>query len=517
MTKKISKILSFPFRILFSRFTLALLALVIQGGLIGLVYFFFNKYLIYFLGGIGFFSLCLIVYIINSNILSEFKTSWIILILTLPGFGAFFFLFCKIEPTIRSLKTRLQFFKDLNQQFLPQNDQLLNEMKKENEPFYQHAKYLYNVGHYPVYEAEDVKYFKNGECLYPDLLEKLQQAEKYIFFEFFIIANDEMWNKILDILKEKAQKGVDVKILYDGTCSFLLLPKDYPETLKQYGIECLVFSPIIPLISTHYNNRDHRKIVVVDGKYAYTGGINMANEYINTIVRFGYWKDNMIRFSGSAVNTFTILFLESWNLMLLKKVVNCEPYLTHSTTESKDGFIIPFGDDPFHQEPIGKRTYIYLLNTAKEKVDIAMPYFVVDEEFLNALFYASKRGVKIRLILPGIPDKKYVNYVAKTYYKDLLRNEIEIYEYTKGFTHLKVMVKDEEEAVVGTINLDYRSLYLHFEDAVLMYKVKEMKEIIADFEQIFKESKKISQQDLKEYSKMKLFLGQILRIFGPLI
>lgn len=517
MKKTFPKFLLYPFKILFSRFTLALLSISIQVFLIGLFFFVFERYVIYFIGGMGVFSILLVIHIINLNMNSEFKTSWILFILILPTIGGLFYLFCQMEPSVKTLKHRLQARKKENRNYLLQNEDVLRELQKMDESVSLYANYLYHVGHFPVYSANHVKYFSLGELFYEDLLKRLREAKKFIFLEFFIIANDEMWNQILDILKEKVKEGVVVRVLYDGTCSFQLLPNDYPEVLKSFGIDCRVFSPIIPLISTHYNNRDHRKIIVIDGVYAYTGGCNLANEYINQIVRFGHWKDNMILLDGDAVNSFTVLFLEMWNLEDAVEKESYDNYLTKEVIDKKEGFVIPFGDDPFDEEQIGKASYMELLNSAKKTVDIVMPYFILDGDFLNTLLYVSKKGVKVRLILPGIADKKLVNYIAKTFYKDLILSGVEVYEYEKGFTHLKMMIQDDCSAIMGTINLDYRSLYLHFEDGVFLYQVKEILKMKEDYENIIHESKRIGFEELKKISKWHLFLGKIFRIFGPLL
>ncbi len=517
MTKKISKIITLPFKLLFSRATLALLSLLIQLGILFIGYLFFQDYFVLLFGGMSVFSFILVAVILNSRMASEFKTSWIILVLALPGLGAFFYLFCTLDFTVKSLKRRLDFFQMENYKYLPQQEMVLKDLEKKNKPLYLHMNYLYKEGHNPIYYNKEACYFSCGEDFFPDLLKHLRIAKKFIFLEFFIIAQDEMWESILMILKEKVKEGVKVRVLYDGTCSFMLLPKNYPEILKEYGIECEVFSPVKPLISTHYNNRDHRKIIVIDGEYAYTGGINLASEYINQKVRFGYWKDNMVRVEGPVVNSLTVLFLESWNLMNFTKREDYTPYLKKHTAKCEDGFISFYGVTPTNEMSTGKMSYLYLIETANTRIDIAMPYFIVDKEMIDALIYASKKGVKVRLILPGIPDKKLINYVAKTYYPELLKENIEIYEYKKGFTHLKIMIKDGEEAIVGTVNLDYRSLYLHFEDALFMYKTQAILKMNDDFEEMITDSYRICQKDIKNYSKVKLLIGQILRIFGPLL
>ena len=322
-----------------------------------------------------------------------------------------------------------------------------------------------------------------------------------------------MWESILDILEAKVKEGVEVRVLYDGTCSLTLLPRTYPEQLKEKGIKCKVFNPIVPLIKTSYNNRDHRKIVIIDGEYAYTGGCNIADEYVNQKMRFGHWKDNMVCFKGNAVNSLCLLFLEMWNIDEKNDFENYTFY-KREHKEKGEGYLIPFGDAPLDNEPIGKENYLHILENAHEKVDIIMPYFVVDGDFFNTILHTALKGIQVRLILPGIPDKKFVNYVAKTFYPDLLHVGVKIYEYTPGFTHAKMMIADENKALIGTINLDYRSFFLHFEDGVYLYRVKEIQKMSQDFLSTLQNCREITFKNFKEYSKVKLLIGRILRLFG---
>lgn len=516
MKKSLRDFFTLPFRLLFSRFTFGIVALAIQISIIILIFFLFQKYIIYFIGGIGVLNILLVISIINRNLNADFKTSWIILILLLPPFGALFYLFCQNDLGSLIIKKRLKDRKKTNRKFLPQNEKVLTDLKNSNIREYAHATYLNKAGHFPVYAANELKYFPLADDWYPDLLQKLEKAKDYIFIEIFILARGKMWESILKILERKAKEGVEVRVLYDGTCSLALLPRNYPEQLKELGIKCKIFNPIVPIIKTSYNNRDHRKIIIIDGQIAYTGGANIADEYINQKERFGHWKDTMISITGASVNSLVVLFLEMWNLTEKKDVENYEFY-KRKTSEVGEGFIIPIGDDPFDDEPIGKQTYLHILENAKEKVDIIMPYFVVDGDFLRTFLHTAKKGVKIRLILPGIPDKKFVNYVAKTYYKDMLENGIEIYEYSHGFTHAKMMMADNEKALIGTINLDYRSFFLHFEDGIYLYKVSEIQKMCLDFEETISKCQKITFKEFAKYSKIKLLIGKVLRLFGPLL
>lgn len=325
-----------------------------------------------------------------------------------------------------------------------------------------------------------------------------------------------MWNTILDILKEKVKEGVEVRVMYDGMCSFALLPYNYPKILEQYGIKCKMFFPIKLRLSVYQNNRDHRKICIIDGNIAYTGGINLGDEYINKKEKYGYWKDTAIRLTGGAVNSFIVMFLEMWNLDLKKEELY-DNYLNDIKSNDSDGYIIPYGDSPLDDYETGKKVYMDILNTANEYVDIITPYLILDDELLSAIIYASNRGVKVRIIMPHIPDKKLVYYLGRSYYKDLINNGVEIYEFEKGFTHAKMFISDNIKAVVGTINLDYRSLYLHFECACYIYKNKVIQDIQKDYNKTIQECIRINKENVEKYNIFKRIIGRILRFLAPLM
>ena len=291
-----------------------------------------------------------------------------------------------------------------------------------------------------------------------------------------------MWDSILDILKRKVQEGVEVRFMYDGMCSISLLPYNYPKTIRKYGIQCKMFSPIRPVLSTTQNNRDHRKICVIDGKIGFTGGINLGDEYINRKVRFGYWKDTAVMLEGDAVQSLTMLFLQMWNVTELKP----DQYKRYVTPMSAElhrelGFMIPYGDSPYDNEDVGEEVYFHILNHAKKYVHIMTPYLILDNEMLDTLTRAAKSGIEVCIIMPHIPDKWYAFAVAKTYYRELIEAGVQIYEFTPGFVHAKIFVSDNDTATVGTINLDYRSLYLHFECGVFIYNNPVVREIESDF------------------------------------
>ena len=317
------------------------------------------------------------------------------------------------------------------------------------------------------------------------------------------------------------KEGVEVRVMYDGMCCLMLLPYHYPRVLEKKGIRCKMFSPVRPTLSTYQNNRDHRKIVVIDGHTAFTGGVNLADEYINRKVRFGHWKDTAIMLKGDAVQSFTMMFLQMWNVTERQpedygKYAVPKDY-EHPLAADYSGFILPYGDSPMDREQVGERVYLDILNQARNYVHIMTPYLILDDEMVNALSYAAKRGIDVKLIMPHIPDKKYAYMLARTFYPELTRAGVKIYEYTPGFVHAKVFVSDDEKAVVGTINLDFRSLYLHFECAAYIYRNSVVYDVEHDFEETLKKCSLITMEDCKNYSWMGKKLGRLMRLIAPLM
>ena len=304
--------------------------------------------------------------------------------------------------------------------------------------------------------------------------------------------------------------------MYDGTCSLILLPYNYPKKMEKMGIKCKIFSPIKPALSTYQNNRDHRKILVIDGNVAFTGGINLADEYINKKVVYGHWKDIGIMLKGEAVKSLTLMFLQVWNINS-KEEEDYGKYISNAREEDAEGYVMPYGDSPVDNENAGELVYMDVINTAKDYVHIMTPYLILDNEMMTSLKYAAKSGVDVKLILPHIPDKWYAYLLARTYYKELIEAGVKIYEYTPGFVHAKAFVSDDKKAVVGTINLDYRSLYLHFECAVFTYKTTLAYDVEKDFQETLKKCEKITIENCKKFSIFKRIIGQILRLFAPLM
>lgn len=509
-------LMQLPFKILFSRFTLAFLALIIQVLIIYFCAVFFQRYLLLLFGGSAVFGFILTIYIINQPGSPSFHISWIILILLFPALGVFVYLFVKLQVGVHALSNRYQKIRNDMILYLRQDEKILHKLQEEDESVLRYVTYMNRISGYPIYQHTKTKYYPLGDDMFPDLIEDLRHAKDYIFLEYFIVAKGYMWNTILDILKEKVKEGVRVYFMYDGTCSFMLLPRNYPEELKAFGIHCKVFNPVVPVISTQYNNRDHRKIVVVDGKVGYTGGVNLADEYINQLERFGHWKDNAIRIEGEAVKNFILMFLENW-FVDEKGPQDYDTFLNGVVSKRSSSYVLPFGDNPFDQYPVGQVSYLHLIQTANHFIHIMMPYFIVDHEMLHSLCNAAMSGVEVKLLMPHIPDKTWIYYVARTFYKELISSGVEIYEYTPGFVHAKMVIADGREAIIGSINMDYRSLYLHFEDAVYLYQDSSILDMEKDYQNTLEMCEFITLDHLKKYPLWKRIIGRVLRVIAPLL
>ena len=383
------------------------------------------------------------------------------------------------------------------------------------------VKYLSNASRNSVYKNSAVKYYPIGETMFTDMLSEIRKAEKFIFLEFFIISqNSYMWRILEELLVAKAKSGVDVRIMYDGMGCMALMPKGYERELEKKGIKCQIFAPVQPLLSTYQNNRDHRKVIVIDGRCAFSGGINLSDEYINKIVRFGHWKDTGIMVIGDAVRGFTEMFLTMWCTASATANVDFERFLRASESYSQTGepgYITPYCDSPLDDKPVGRNSYVDILNTAKKYVYIMTPYFVIDEAIYDAMSYAVTRGVKVRLILPGVPDKKIPYCLARSYYEDLFKIGVEVYEYTPGFVHAKTTVSDGCRAIVGTINYDYRSLYLHYECAAYFSDMPAIKDIEEDFISTLSKCRRITKTEYDQFPWFYRLSGRFLRLIATVI
>lgn len=502
--------------IIYGRTLFVVLAFLLQFFIMFSVYLYLREYSSVMHAFFAILGVLVTVHLFSSNENPDFKVVWMLPILVFPVLGALLYAYIKRQPGTRFLKNRLNVLSDQTKEYLRQDQKTLDDLKQESGQTAHFADYMYRFGNCPVYDGTQAVYYPLGDDWFPAMLEELEKAEKFIFLEYFIVEEGVLWNSLLSVLKRKAKEGVEVRVLYDGTCALALLPYFYPRLLRAEGIKCKMFSPIRPMFSSHYNNRDHRKILVVDGKAAFTGGTNLADEYINRKQRFGHWKDTAVLLRGKAVEKFTYLFLEMWNVDE-KQPEDYARYRSPQADMAQDGWFIPYGVSPFGGDRVGKRVYLDILNTARRYVHIMTPYLILDYETMMALVYTAKRGVDVTIIMPHIPDKKPIFALAKTYYNELLDAGISIYEYTPGFVHAKVFVSDDEKAVIGTVNLDYRSLYHHFECGVMLYKNSEVAAVEADYQDTLAKCQAVTDKDYARQNILNRAMGKVMRMFAPLL
>jgi cardiolipin synthase len=508
------------FRIVFGRTAFVFLFLLIQIGFLFSCIRWLSGYLVYIYGGMVVLTALVMVHILNEKVNPSFKIAWMVPVLVIPVFGTLLYLFVQMQIGTKIIAAKLKFTSQETAPYLEQDKKVYADLKKESHRMANLSYYIKAYGGFPVYEGTKVQYFPLGEQMLEAMKRELLKAERFIFMEYFIIENGVMWDGILEILEQKAAQGVEVRVMYDGMCSIALLPYRYPKKLEEKGIRCKMFSPIKPTLSTHQNNRDHRKICVIDGHTAFTGGINLADEYINQKQKFGHWKDTAVMLKGDGVRSFTMMFLQMWNITE-RNGEDYKKYLDSGSNLFSDtsglGFVMPYGDSPLDGENVGELVYMDLIHQSKEYVHIMTPYLILDNEMVTALTFAAKRGVEVVIIMPHIPDKKYAYLLARSYYEELIQAGVQIYEYTPGFVHAKVLVSDDKSAVVGTINLDFRSLYLHFECGVLMYQNPVVEEIEKDYQETLKKCCLITKEDCMRYSFVKSFAGQLMRFIAPLM
>ena len=380
------------------------------------------------------------------------------------------------------------------------------------------ARYLEHMAHCPVYSGTATEYYPVGELCFARMVEELKKAEHYIFVEYFIIEEGIMWDTILDILKEKVQEGLDVRVIYDDIGSMFTLPRDYARELeKRTGIRCCVFNPFVPVLSLRLNNRDHRKFLIIDGKVAFTGGINLADEYINEKVRFGHWKDSAIQVRGEAAWSMAVMFLTLWDYTR-EETTDFDAFRPREVPRVEGGgFVQPYTDNPLDEEAVGQAVYLNLINKARRYVYLTTPYLIVDDATNTALCIAAKSGVDVRIMTPHIPDKKVVFELTRAHYKPLLAAGVKIYEYTPGFVHAKNFAVDDMYGTVGTINLDYRSLFLHFENGVWLCGTPTVLDIKADFLSTLEQCHRVTLAECEALPWWRKALRAVLRIFAPLM
>ncbi len=476
-----------------------------------------SNYYAYISLALSILSLLVVFYIVATPANPNIKIAWIVPIFLFPLFGGIMYvLFGHVKMPRRFLKN-MEKMEVLCGEIPIQSKEIMDQLKVKDKGVANQCQYLCDYAKAPVWENTKTDYYKIGEDYWEALKKDLEAAEHFIFMEYFIVEEGIMWNEIHEILKQKAAMGVEVRFLYDDFGSLMVLPGKYYKRLCKEGIQSRSFNPLVPFLSIILNNRDHRKITVIDGKVAYTGGINLADEYINKAERFGHWKDTGVRLEGDAVWSFTRMFLEMWNISKFTDIEILKYKYEFPKDSFQNGYVQPYGDVPLDKEVVGENVYLNIINSAREYVYIYTPYLIVDNETITCLTLAAKRGIDVRIVTPGIPDKKTVYWLTQSHYQVLIEAGVKIFQYSPGFLHAKCFLSDDKVAVVGTINMDYRSLYHHFECGVFLYDTNVNPVLKKDMEEVLSVSEEITIEWCKtKFVRIKL-LGPVIKLFAPLM
>ncbi len=469
--------------------------------------------------GIRILAFFYVLVVINNWSNPYYKLAWTIIILALPVLGiALYAVFGKSDLTKRT-QERMDIVHREVTACLPIDFIAMEELAAADPGVAQQSRYIRDWARFPLYRNSKTKYYPSGEAMFADMIGAMERAEEFIFLEYFIIDEGIMLKTIVEILERKVKEGVIVRLIYDDVGCIKTLPRHFSKNLKKMGIECAAFNPFRPILSTILNHRDHRKILVVDGQVGFTGGINIADEYINQKERFGYWKDAGIEVKGEAVWSLTTMFLEMWNYIkqTSEDYLQFLPETYHKKDYPEDGFVQPYSDTPLDHENVGENIYLNIINHAKQYVYIFTPYLIVDNEIIVALQNAAKCGIDVRIVTPEIPDKKLVFLLTQSYYEQLIQNGVKIYQYKPGFIHAKCFVCDDKVATVGTVNLDYRSLYLHFECGIFMYCSQAVMQVKEDALDTIEKSREITLDFCKKRNILIQALQSVLRLFAPML
>lgn len=528
-------------RLLFSRRTLVFLLLLVQAAVSA--FFLFNAAQEYNIirDITSIFSIILVFYVLNRTEKPAYKLIWIIFILVSPLFGSVMYVIFRIQSSAVRNEKRFSRYGGKRMELLVQDEDTLRLAGEKNADIEYRARYLLESSGFPLYAGCSSYYLSSGESFFNMLCDELEKAEKFIFLEYFIISPGEMWDRIHEILLRKVDEGLDVRVIYDDLACMANLPAKYYKSLDAEGIKCLPFHPFRPLWTTMQNNRDHRKIAIIDGNTAFTGGANLADEYINKLERFGRWKDSCVCVKGDAVSSFVVMFLDMWDSVRKSEeefaaflpIVDTVPdevktadegsgYVslnTRNTDKNSDfcGFVQPFSDSPTDDEYTGEQMYLQLINSAKKYIYVTTPYLILDDILINALILAAKSGVDVRIITPRIPDKKLVHICTRASYMQLIKGGVKIYEYLPGFMHSKLMVCDGHSAFIGSLNLDYRSLFLHFECGVCLYDTGSIADMEKDILLTLEECEQISAEFCSSLPLRHRLCQKVLKLVAPLL
>ena len=476
----------------------------------------FNDYFVRFYWVCIAFSFLAVLWIIGNKSNPAYKIAWLIPILLFPIFGGIIYLMFGSAPMNKRAKRKLSgLYEEVSRTLT--GDFKAETLRELGEDAVIQARYLERAALAPVYGNTETEHFPLGELKFRAMLEELKKAQKYIFLEYFIVEEGKMWDAILEVLLEKAQAGVEVRVMYDDIGCMFTLGKHYDRTLEEAGIHCVCFNRFLPVLNLRLNNRNHQKVCVIDGKVGFTGGINLADEYINEKVCYGHWKDGGILLRGDAVWSMTVMFLGMWHLYR-DSGEDIEWFRPERQLQANaKGYVQPYTDSPLDDEPVGQTVYMNLISRSKRYVYIMTPYLIIDAAMTSALISAAKGGVDVRIMTPHVPDKKVIFEVTRAHYEALLEGGVKIYEYTPGFLHAKTFAVDDRYGVSGTVNMDYRSLFLHFENAVLLYDQPAVKDIRDDFLKTQELSQRVTLEACRSMPLWRRLLRDLLRIFAPLM
>lgn len=505
-------------RFLSGRVVITAILLVLQIYWFALMLVRLSEYSFWISMGLEVLSLGIVLFLTSKEDNPSYRIAWITLVMLVPLFGGIMYLLFGNKRSSKRMRIQIDSEHTRLAQYNVQDMSVMDRLSKADPRAASRSHYMLDIGHYPLRQNSETVYYSVGEDMFRDMMEALESAEHFIFMEYFIIKDGVMWRAVLDVLMRKVKEGVDVRFIYDDVGSLFLLPYNFASRMEAFGIKCLRFNPFVPLLSLVMNNRDHRKILVVDGHTAFNGGINLSDEYINEDDRLGHWKDTGVRIRGDAAWSFTLMFLEIWYAFRPsdEDINKFRPHIYHEDEFATDGYVQPFGDSPLDDEPFSATVYTDLLAQATRYVYIFTPYLVPDDQLRQALVNCAKRGVDVRIVTPGIPDKKLVYRLTRSNYLPLIQAGVRIYEYTPGFMHAKSYLCDDKYGVVGTINMDFRSLFLHFECGTYMYGAKCLNALKRDYLDVFGESCEIAPEDCRRGFWGSLF-DTILRAFSPLL
>jgi len=504
-------------RFVFSRVFVMSLAIVAELLLLLLLVDYVSRWLLPVYIAMYVLGIVVIIYLINKQGNPSSRQAWIIICAAFPIFGLILFLLFGIERVPHKFRRDQLASISKYKPLLVQTEKDLDDIRSQDEAAYRQARYIWDYSYFPIHGHTSVEYFSSGEAFYKQLLRQLRAATKFIYIETFIIKEGAMFSSILDVLKEKAAQGVVVRFMYDDVGTAMYLPTHYERKLEKLGIKCRPFNPMRPILLVTMNNRDHRKVIIVDGKVGFTGGLNLADEYVNIDSPFGHWKDAGVMIEGEAVGNMEIMFLQLWQSGLDDVLPQIGAAVAPAVALPTEGYVQPFSDSPTDNEDISHSAHLNMIWSAQRFIWMMTPYLVVSDDIIQALSQAAKNGVDVRIITPHIPDKKIVFELTRSFYPALLSAGVKVYEYTPGFIHSKVMLADGRMAIVGSINMDNRSYYTNFEDGVFMYEVPALKEIQADFKQTFAISQAMVLSDCIKVPWWRKAIRAVLRLAAPML